>query len=108
MNSSIYQIKITLKDSKPLIWRRFLVFSDISLYKLHKAIQIIMGWEDYHLHHFEVGRNFYGIPDPDFDDGTINGKGILLKDIVPKIPSQFLYEYDFGTISFNRIPFPFI
>ncbi len=49
---SIYQIKVTLKWSKPPIWRRLLIASDTRLDELHDIIQIAMGWEDCHLHQF--------------------------------------------------------
>ena len=54
-----YQIKITLKGSKPPIWRRFLVPGNITLAKLHDVIQIVMGWYDSHLHAFEVNGEQY-------------------------------------------------
>jgi hypothetical protein len=42
--SMIYQLKITLKDSKPPIWRRIQVKDDTTLYKLHQILQVAMGW----------------------------------------------------------------
>ncbi|NBV06626.1 MAG: plasmid pRiA4b ORF-3 family protein, partial [Proteobacteria bacterium] len=42
----MYQLKITLTDSKPPIWRRILVSSETTLSKLHDIIQIAMGWTD--------------------------------------------------------------
>lgn len=46
----VFQIKVTLEGSRPPIWRRLLVRSDITLGHLHRAIQVAFGWEDYHLH----------------------------------------------------------
>jgi hypothetical protein len=48
----IYQMKISLVRISPMIWRRILVRSDMTLSGLHQVIQIAMGWEDYHLHAF--------------------------------------------------------
>ena len=62
---TIYQLRITLRDSEPLIWRRLLVASDTTLVRLHSAIQAVMGWLDYHLHAFQVGDVEYVQPDPD-------------------------------------------
>jgi len=45
----VYQLKITLREIEPPIWRRVLVLSDITFYKLHKTIQAAFGWQDYHL-----------------------------------------------------------
>jgi len=48
----ILQLKIELNDITPKIWRRFLVKDSITFRDLHNTIQIIMGWEDYHLYEF--------------------------------------------------------
>ena len=47
-----YQLRVTLKDTKPPIWRRLTVPADLPLGDLHKVIQIAMGWMDGHLHQF--------------------------------------------------------
>ena len=39
----IYQMKVTLMDSKPPIWRRIQVPADITLAKLHQVLQVVMG-----------------------------------------------------------------
>src|SRR4051794_8899446 len=51
---TVYQLKVTLKDIKPPIWRRLLV-PDCTLTGLHEVIQAAMGWENYHMYDFEVG-----------------------------------------------------
>ena len=66
--SMIYQRKITLKDSKPPIWRRIQVKDDTTLYKLHQILQIAMGWTNAHLHQFIADGMYYGEPDP----GTVS------------------------------------
>jgi hypothetical protein len=43
----IYQIKVTLKDSRPPIWRRLQVKGDTTFYSLHLILQEAMGWENY-------------------------------------------------------------
>ena len=50
--SDVYQIRITLKKTKPPIWRKVAVASDITLGRLHEVIQIVMGWTNSHLHQF--------------------------------------------------------
>lgn len=51
-----YQLKITLLDTDPLIWRRILVPEHFTFYRLHKVIQVAMGWQDYHLFQFHTGE----------------------------------------------------
>ena len=44
--------RISLTWSDPLIYRDVLLAEDMSLLNLHTLIQVVMGWEDYHLHNF--------------------------------------------------------
>jgi hypothetical protein len=66
---SIYQLKITLLDIEPPIWRCIQVPSTLFLSSLHDAIQAVTGWTDSHLHQFEKDRRYWGVPDVDrFED----------------------------------------
>ncbi len=40
----VYQIKVTLKGSKPPIWRRMQITSETTLVQLHRILQRVMGW----------------------------------------------------------------
>jgi len=46
-NRALYQLKVTLEEIQPLIWRRIGVWEDATLAQLHRILQIVMGWEDY-------------------------------------------------------------
>lgn len=94
------QIKISLDDSNPLIWREVLVPKDISFYKLHQVIQITMGWTNSHLFEFNIegyriGEIYEQLEDLD-DDKIINGKETKLIDLVNEPGEFFKYWYDFG------------
>lgn len=65
VSDPVYQLKITLRGSKPPIWRRVLVPAKFNHYQLHQVIQLAMGWEDSHLHQFIIGEEYYSIPSPD-------------------------------------------
>ena len=52
----VHQIKVTLNQTALPIWRRLLVREDITLRKLHRVLQIAIGWEDCHPRHFIVGK----------------------------------------------------
>ncbi|MET8408859.1 hypothetical protein ABZV34_12350 [Streptomyces sp. NPDC005195] len=43
---SVLQIKVTLADIPPPIWRRLQVPADLKLARLYPAIQTAMGWEN--------------------------------------------------------------
>ena len=99
----LYQLKITLRGSKPPIWRRVVVRADMSLDRLHTVIQIAMGWTGEHLHQFvggsAIGRTFYGRPDPesaDMGSEILNEKRYAVGDLAPAVRRKFTYEYDFG------------
>jgi len=53
---TIYILRIELLYTKPPIWRRLAVPSDITLGQLHEVIQIAMGWCNAHLHQFTLGN----------------------------------------------------
>lgn len=93
---SLYQMRITLVDSDPPIWRQLLVASDTTLYRLHHIIQNALGWEDAHLHQFIVGEVYYGVPHPEDWHEVKDERDIKLSQIVPGEPFMFIYEYDFG------------
>jgi hypothetical protein len=106
---NIYQFKIVLKDSDPKIWRRIQVPENYSFYKLHCAIQDAMGWEDYHMHMFEMKDPMTGlklrIETPFEDDfgGMFASRSNPIDEAKAKISQYFTltnkkasYEYDFG------------
>ena len=63
--ATLLQLKITLLDTQPPVWRRVLVPEDFSFEQLHRVIQAAMGWEDCHLHEFLVGEERIGPRTPD-------------------------------------------
>ena len=105
---TIYQLKITLKESQPPIWRRILV-TDCTLDELHAHIQTAMGWTNSHLHHFKVAEQFYGDPmlmQEQFDEfGYGDSTTTRVSDIIPERARKFrfLYEYDFGDSWYHEI-----
>lgn len=96
---ALYQLKITLRDIHPPIWRRIQVWEDTTLAQLHTILQIVMGWEDYHLHEFVIGRRLYSVPDPDDDMNerkVVDESHVPLGEVVPRVGTKFAYLYDFG------------
>jgi hypothetical protein len=61
----IYQIKVTLFDTEPPVWRRLLVSAQMTLAQLHDVLQAAMGWEDCHLHEYCIGKERFGTPNPE-------------------------------------------
>jgi len=98
--TAIYQIKISLMGTRPLIWRRVLVPSNMTLQQLHRVIQATMGWYDSHLHEFTIGGEQYGMRDPDGgfmdDDPPRSERTARLAGLLGWKGAKARYTYDFG------------
>jgi pRiA4b ORF-3-like protein len=92
----IYQMKVTLRGARPAIWRRVLVPSETTLQKLHKILQVAIGWTDTHLHQYRCGSTYYGTRDPEFGMECISERSTLLGEVLARPGSRMVYEYDFG------------
>jgi hypothetical protein len=124
-DKEIYQLKVTLKGTKPPVWRRVLVPADMSLGRLHDVLQIVMGWTDSHLHQFVTrsktkrpsqedwaaalkGKDPWEIDidavygerrysNPEFGlEGIHDESKVRLSEAAPRVGSKITYEYDFG------------
>ncbi|NTX41321.1 plasmid pRiA4b ORF-3 family protein [Myxococcus sp. CA033] len=95
--SSIFQLKVTLAEVSPPVWRRLLVPSGIPLSKLHAALQVSMGWTNSHLHQFILGRRCFGPPSLDgMDELKLEDEKKVALDSLVGAKQALLYEYDFG------------
>ncbi|MDQ8733964.1 DUF6155 family protein [Paenibacillus sp. LHD-38] len=96
----IYICKIELDDMAPSIWRQFQFHPEITFHQLHKIIQVMMGWEDYHLYEFHIGGQVIGLPDPTFEDmetrEVLNARREKVTKYLQKENTEFSYIYDFG------------
>jgi hypothetical protein len=96
----IYQLKVTLRDTRPPIWRRLLVPAGLTLEVLHDVLQLAMGWTDFHLHEFRVGQKRFGKHDPEdqlMDLPTVSDESTAhLFMVLGKAGAKAVYTYDFG------------
>jgi hypothetical protein len=101
----IYQFRVILEGTQPMVWRRILVPGTYSFWDLHVAIQDAMGWLDYHLHLFQAKNRAtgeldqIGIPSDDSFDGTqpcLPGWEVAIADYFEGPGDRADYEYDFG------------
>ena len=94
---TIYQLKGTLREVKPPVWRRIQLPGSIHLDNLHLIIQTAMGWRNCHLHQFVINNQTFAEPDLDFDDVLLHSEDeFTLRQLLRRAGSRFLYEYDFG------------
>ena len=90
----VAQIKVTLMDTDPPVWRRLLVPAAIRLDRLDRVIQAAMGWTNSHLHMFIHPTGHYGTPDPDLP--LHDEREATLRDLAGRDGDAFGYEYDLG------------
>ncbi len=94
----VYQVKVTLLGITPHIWRRFLLPGNTKLEQVHEAIQSAFGWQNCHLHQFEIGGQRYGDPEnpPSGDFISERATKSKFKFLNLKPGDKFIYRYDFG------------
>jgi hypothetical protein len=91
----VLQVRIALMDvGDPPVWRKVLIPAVYPLSRVHRVIQAAMGWEDCHLHAFQIGKTTYG-PDPEDELGYADETKARLADVA-RVRTRIAYEYDFG------------
>jgi hypothetical protein len=94
---SVYQIKVVLLHSRPPIWRRLQIESNVTLDRLHDTLQMMMGWTNSHLHGFRVpqpsqrGTRRRLLPIERGDE-----KATRLDALLRRPNDWLVYDYDFG------------
>ncbi|MBS1252199.1 MAG: hypothetical protein MAG451_01237 [Anaerolineales bacterium] len=92
----IYQLKVTLEDFRPTIWRQIQVPGIVDLWMLHEVLQVTMGWANYHLWQFTIDGGEYGEPSP-ADWYPVEDAGeVRLSQVARGEGVGFSYTYDFG------------
>lgn len=99
-----YVVRLDLDDVKPPIWRRLRLASDLTLDEVHDIIQLAMGWQDCHLHHFVMGPDTRDLRRPhflapfDIEEGEegVPEADVRLDQVLGKAGHRLFYEYDFG------------
>lgn len=95
--ADLYQIKVTLVDSKPSVWRRLIVPKAITLDKLHVFLQAAMGWENIHPYSFEIGNSHYqkSSGDSNKTQDVKDSTCVELDAVLLKKSQKLKYRYDF-------------
>jgi hypothetical protein len=88
------ELRITITDIEPPIWRHVRVPDTYTLHQLHRVIQLLFGWLDYHLYEFRIGKRRFEEPaeEAEGEDSTAT----LLRDLKLTAGARFTYTYDFG------------
>ena len=99
------QLKVVLLGIEPEIWRRVVVPNTLTLLELHAVLQGAMGWQDYHLHSYDIGGRRYEVPETGEygpEEGCLDERKFTLKKALKGVP-EFSYVYDFGDNWQHRI-----
>lgn len=99
---AVLKVKLDLKNHD--VWRRVIVPVNITFPQLHNIMQIVFGWQDYHLHNFHIFDGDRPIVNLVCGDDAfeyqnelpmIMETGIKLSEYIPKY-NKIKYTYDFG------------
>ena len=99
-----FQLRISLDLEIYTAERKVLVPADMSFISLHKVIQNLFDWRNYHLYDFsfinqETGNKALRLvpfeEDLEYDDSAAMMKDYILSDIFPE-NKKMIYTYDFG------------
>ena len=95
----IIQFNIRIVHSSPSIWRSFQIMDDYRLDHFHQVLQIVMGWDNYHLHRFTIQGKHYEMNMPHimnlYEEGE-NEVKYFLHDFNLQQNEEIAYLYDFG------------
>lgn len=98
MTQQVLQFKVTLHHFRPPIWRRFQVTNDLSFLRFHDVLQVVMGWQDGHLHEFDLG-NWHITDAETLTSAGLSGEDerkVRLSKHLTQAGQKFTYTYDFG------------
>lgn len=92
------QLTVELVGVEPLVWRRIILTDSLTLLELHVVLQGAMGWQDSHIHSFEIGGVNYEVPGDGIygpEEGYLDEREFVLGAVLKGI-SEFEYIYDPG------------
>lgn len=104
----LFRVRVELKRSRPPIWRRLEVRSDLRLDALHQVLQAAFGWDDYHLWRFSLGGGPFDHGNQQFlcpydveegeleDEGGIPAGEVRLDETMQQPGDVLGYVYDYG------------
>lgn len=88
------RLRVTLQRISPPIWREISVPDSFTLLQLHRAIQLVFDWLDYHLFSFQLGTRRLEGANPETEDEIADD--VQLRELGLSVHSRFQYVYDFG------------
>lgn len=98
------RVRVDLAGTKPPVWRRLELVSDLFLDELHEILQTTFGWTDSHLHQFGCGPQYYSSETEYYlcpfsvDEGEqgVPEDQVRLDEVLVDVGDKLYYAYDFG------------
>lgn len=99
-----YRVRVDLNGTKPPLWRRLELASDLFLDQVHEVMQAAFGWTDSHLHQFGSGPGHYGPATEHYlcpfqveeGDPGVPEEDVRLDEVLAEPGDKLFYDYDFG------------
>ena len=103
-----FRVRVDLRRSKPRIWRRLELRSDLTLDVVHRILQAAFSWTDTHLWRFSLGGDPFSRTGQSFlcpwdveegdswDDGGLPASGVRLDETMQAAGDVLSYVYDYG------------
>jgi Plasmid pRiA4b ORF-3-like protein len=99
-----YRVRIDLQETRPPLWRRLELSSDLFLDEVHGVIQLAFGWDDSHLHEFGSGPGLHSLETElylcpyqvDEGDTGVPEEQVRLDEVLVNVGDKLHYLYDFG------------
>jgi hypothetical protein len=94
VGARVLVLRISITGLAPAVWRDVSVPETFTLAQLHRVIQTVFSWLDYHLYQFDVRETCYADPAAELDDAR--SSIVSLADFRLAVGDRFTYLYDFG------------
>lgn len=99
-----YRVRVDLSGTKPPLWRRLELASDLYLDQVHEIMQVAFGWTDSHLHQFGSGPTHYDRATEHYlcpfqveeGDQGVPEEHVRLDEVLAEPGDGLFYDYDFG------------
>lgn len=104
----VFRVRADLKGSRPPIWRRLAVRSDLTLDVVHRILQAAFSWTDTHLWRFSLGGDPFDrssqvfLCEWDVEEGEVDDEGgipatdVRLDETIQEPGEILSYAYDYG------------
>ncbi len=101
----VLRLRVQLDGAFPPVWRNIEVASDLGLDDLHDVLQVVFGWEDYHLHRFTTGPQDEPVAafacTADLaqgfdDDAAVPTWDVRVDELLAEVGERLYYQYDYG------------